>query len=75
MLRFGRYPALLVSRHFSWLAKKNGHEACDQPLYDQFISEQELLQTTLLTSLRNDFYYNSFAEDEGIAEKQQLVSL
>jgi hypothetical protein len=76
MLRFGRYPALLVSMHFAGLAKRNpsGRSAEDSLLVNRFLEAQEALQTSLLTSLRNDFYYAPICADEIVRRDQQLVS-
>jgi len=77
ILRFGRYPALLVSRHFTGLAQRNGpgDTAEEQKLLKEFVERQEELQTNLETSLANDFYYGEFSTEEIIHHHQQLVSL
>jgi len=77
MLRFGRYPALLVSRHFTGLAQRNGlgETAEDQRLLKDFLQQQDELQTSLETSLENDFYYGEFGTEEVLCHHQRLVSL
>ena len=77
MLRFGRYPALLVSRHFTGLTQRNGpcgtrHE---ERLTRQFLQQQEEFQASLETSLANDFYYGEYSSEEVLRHHQQLVSL
>ena len=77
MLRFGRYPALLVSRHFTTLAQRKDreHSTEEQRLTSEFLQEQEALQSSLETSLINDFYYAPFSTGEIILRHQQFVSL
>jgi hypothetical protein len=77
MLRFGRYPALLVSRHFTGLAQRNGHNgtAEDERLLMEFLERQAEFQTSLETSLANDFHYAEFSAAEIVRHHQQLVSL
>lgn len=77
MMRYGRYPALLVSLHFTHLCDK--HRKFDSPhefeLEKKFLREQDELQRTLVTSLQNDFYYGSWATDENIERNARLVSV
>ena len=74
MLRFGRYPALLVSLHFTGLAKRS--EAEDGPEdKERFLEEQDELQTTLTTSLENDYHYAPLLTEEVIRRDRELVSL
>jgi hypothetical protein len=77
MLRFGRYSALLVSRHFTGLAQRNGHEGTveEEQLLIEFLERQDAFQTSLKTSLANDFYYGEFSTEEVLRHHQQLVSL
>jgi hypothetical protein len=76
MLGYGRYPTLLVSRHFTWLcARHPSTSPADRRLEKQFLEDQDMLQTTLLTSLRNDFYYEPWSTDEILLRNRQLVSL
>ena len=77
LLRFGRYPALLVSRHFTCLAKRNGHNGTseDERLLIDFLERQDEFQTSLETSLSNDFHYGEFSTEEIVRHHQQLVSL
>jgi hypothetical protein len=76
MMRFGRYAALLVSLHFAGLARKH---MCDEPataeLTRKFLDAQGEIQTTLSTSLRNDYYYGPVSSDETFRCNQELVSL
>ncbi len=76
MLRFGRYPALLVSMHYTWLANRNQRECPpnEQAWIDEFLEKQDALQTTLQTSLCNDFYYGPVSTAETLRRNQQLVS-
>ncbi len=76
LLRFGRYSALLVSMHYSWLANRNQRECPpeEQKWVDQFLERQDALQTTLETSLLNDFYYGPASSPETLHRNQQLVS-
>lgn len=77
MRRYGRYPALLVSRHFTEIARRarpsKGPQ--DQSLLDRFLAEQEEVQSALLTSLQNDHYYAPRASAESVARDQQFVSM
>jgi hypothetical protein len=77
MLWFGRYPALLVSRHFTGLAQRNGFSgtAQDERLLLEFLERQEEFQSSLETSLANDFHYGEFSTEEILRHHQQLVSL
>src|SRR5436190_3752713 len=77
MMRYGRYPALLVSLHFTKLCQK--HRQFESPqefeVEKKFLHEQAELQRTLVTSLQNDFYYGSAASDENIERNARLVSV
>ncbi len=77
MLRYGRYPALLVSMHFTPLARRmqSEHDGEERRLISEWLEKQEALQRTLKTSLANDFYYGAFATDERIEHDRDLVSL
>lgn len=77
MLRFGRYPALLVSKHFYWIAKRAAAEKNGkyQELASRFMENQELLQTTLATSLANDFYYGTKFTEDRLRADHEFVSL
>ncbi len=76
MLSYGRYSALLVSMHFSWLCRQHPSMAADdRRLEGKFLVEQEALQTALVTSLRNDFHYERYSTDEIIERNRQLISL
>jgi len=77
MLGYGRYPALLVSMHFINLTQRR--RKSDSPrefeLKMNFVKTQEVLQTMLLTSLQNDFYYEPFVAPEALARNNQLMTL
>lgn len=77
MMRYARYPALLVSLHFTHLC--DNHRKFDSPkdfeLEKKFLHDQEELQRTLATSLQNDFYYGPWASDENIERNARLVSV
>lgn len=77
MMRYGRYPALLVSLHFAKLCQR--HRQFDSPqefeLERKFLHDQDELQRTLVTSLQNDFYYGPNATDETIERNARLVSI
>ncbi|MDB6125877.1 MAG: hypothetical protein JWQ71_4870 [Pedosphaera sp.] len=76
MLRYGRYSALLVSMHFTGLCQRHPSSSKeDRQLEQNFLAEQEDLQTTLTTSLQNDFYYEPYSSEEIIGRNRQLVSL
>src|ERR1051326_8745891 len=77
VLRLGRYPSLLVSKHFTKLAQLNGREGTpkEEELLGQFLDRQEAFQTSLVTSLANDFHYGEFSTEEILLHHQQLVSL
>ena len=76
MLGWGRYPALLVSKHFTGLARRNGHEgtAEDERLLIEFLERQDEFQTSLETSLANDSHYSEWSSEEILHHHQQLVS-
>lgn len=76
VMQYGRYSALLVSLHFSALARRiekdRGGE--DAMLASKFISLQEEFRTTIATSLRNDFYYGPRSAEEDVHRDQEFVS-
>jgi hypothetical protein len=76
MLLFGRYPALLVSLHFTAMCER--HPLVDQPeearLKRDFLADQTAFQSALLTSLRNDSHYAPFSGDDLIARHRQLMA-
>lgn len=77
MLRYGRYPALLVSMHFAALAK--GKQSATSPEERKkvaaFLETQDEFQTTLTTSLQNDFYYAARSDEAQIRRDQEAVSM
>jgi hypothetical protein len=76
MLLFGRYPALLVSLHFTAMCER--HPVFDRPeearLKRDFLADQTALQSALVSSLRNDSYYAPFSGDDLIARHRQLMA-
>lgn len=77
LVRFNRYAAMLVSMHFTFLAKRivQDRPGEDAELAAKFLNTQGELQRTLATSLRNDFYYGSRSTDEEFRRDQEFVSL
>jgi Protein of unknown function (DUF3891) len=76
VLMYNRYAALLVSMHFTWLCESQPSKAKeDQLLEKKFRDEQEELQTSIITSLENDFYYEALTGDETIIRNRELVSI
>lgn len=77
LVRFSRYSALLVSMHFTVLAQRilRDRSSEEAALAADFLEAQNQLQATLLTSLRNDFYYGSRSADEEVRRDQQFLSL
>ncbi len=75
MLRFGRYPALLVSMHFTNIARQQWISDEKKVLSESYLSDQEQLQESLRTSLFNDYHYGPLLSEETILKHQQLVSV
>lgn len=76
MLRFGRYPALLVSMHFTNITRQHWvGEGRDAHLIRQYLAEQDALQASLIDSLRSDAHYGALCGDESVRRNQQLVSI
>src|SRR5207248_9143777 len=77
MLCFGRYPALLVSMHFTFLCEQHPitHPPAEARIRQHFLDEQGLLQSALRTSLQNDVHYASCASDQIIEGNRQRISL
>ena len=77
MLRYGRYPALLVSLHFVHLCQKHhtleSREEVD--LKQAFINTQEAFQTTILNALKKDSYYAPFITPECLQRNRQLLAV
>ena len=59
-MRFSRYAALLVSKHFNVLAHRHdtGEPPCAEDIVRKFIREQETLQQSILNSLRQSGHNN-----------------
>ena len=75
-LRFGRNPALLVSMHFTNIARQGWtSDPQKKELVHAYLEEQDALQTTLKTSLRNDYRYGLGLSDETILSDAKLVSV
>ena len=76
VLMYNRYAGLLVSMHFTWLCESQPSKAKeDQLLEKKFRNEQEELQTSIITSLENDYYYEAVSGDETIIRNRELVSI
>jgi hypothetical protein len=76
MSAYNRYSALLVSKHFTELCHHHPSDStADRRLEEKFLAGQESLQDALVTSLRNDFFYEPHSTDEIIERNRQLVSL
>jgi hypothetical protein len=77
MIRFGRYPALLVSLHFTGLCRRHcgGKNPQEMQMAQNFLDDQEALQSAVRTSLLNDVHYAPFSSDETIERNQKLLSL
>lgn len=77
MTDYGRYPALLVSMHYTWLAQRHPHYESAQHamMVQDFLDTQAAYQSFALTSLRHDPSYAAAATDEAVLRNRQLVSL
>lgn len=77
VLGYGRYPALLVSMHFTMLAQRMARDRDGEEveLAQRFLDAQEEYQTALLTSLRNDAYYAPLSDDGHVLAAQRFVAL
>jgi Protein of unknown function (DUF3891) len=77
MTKFGRYPALLLSMHFSALCQRHPNFDCpaEAQMQQNFLDDQSGFQSAILSSLRNDFYYSVFSTEEVIRRNRQLISL
>jgi hypothetical protein len=75
MLRFGRYPALLVSMHFTNIARQQWISDEKKTLSKAYLEDQEQLQESIKISLYNDYYYGPLVSEETIVQHQQLVSV
>lgn len=77
LIRFGRYPALLVSLHFTGLCRRHcgGKNPQEMQMAQNFLDDQEALQSAVRTSLLNDVHYAPFSSDETIERNQKLLSL
>jgi hypothetical protein len=61
--------------HFTHLCRKcRSKRVADRPFEERFLRDQEAFQRTLLTSLRNDYYYSAFSDDAQVARNRELVS-
>ncbi|EEF61334.1 DUF3891 family protein [Pedosphaera parvula] len=76
VLKYDRYAALLVSMHFTWLCESQPSQVDeDRSLEKKFRGEQEQLQTSIITSLENDYYYGPLSGEGMIQRNRELVSL
>jgi len=73
----GRYPCLLVSLHFTVLARRHdtGNPPCPENLTQKFIAEQELLQRTIVTSLSNDPQYGATLDERQIERDSKALAI
>lgn len=76
MERYGRYPALLVSMHYTWLCQKHPHYENPQNamLVQDFLDTQAAYQTFAIASLGRDPSYANHVEQSAIIRNRQLVS-
>lgn len=77
MTDYGRYPALLVSMHYTWLAQKHPHyESAEHAMMVQdFLDTQAAYQSFAFTSLRHDDLYAAAASEEAFLRNRRLLSL
>ncbi len=77
MMRYGRYPSVLVSLHFAGLCQRHRilGSPKEQAIKTAFLDRQETHQSTLLTSLQNDYYYQKFTTPEVLERNRQLLSV
>ncbi len=77
MLAFGRYPALLVSRHYTGLRRAraiyNSPEAV--PKERDFLETQARLQAELIQSLRGDPHYAPWCAEEVLERNSRLLAV
>lgn len=75
LLRFGSYPALLLSMQFcniahqNWVSRKKGN------IVRQFLADQISFQQTTLAALKNDSHYAAFLTDSTILRDRQLLTV
>jgi hypothetical protein len=74
---YGRYPALLVSMHYTWLAQKHPHYENPQAamLTQDFLDTQAAYQSFAFASLRRDPHFAAAATEEAFTRNRRLVSL
>ncbi len=75
--RYGRYPALLVSMHYTWLAQNHPHYENPQSamLVQEFLDTQAAYQSFAFHSLRRDSHYAAAAEEAAFTRNRRLISL
>lgn len=73
---YGRFPALLVSMHYTRLAQRHPHyESPEHAMMVQdFLDTQAAYQSFAFSSLRSDPCYADAATDEALTRNRQLVS-
>jgi hypothetical protein len=76
MMRYGRYPALLVSMHYSWLCQMHPHYESPQHamLVQEFLDTQAAFQTVTSDSLRRDPHLGQFSDARKLLRNRQLIS-
>jgi hypothetical protein len=77
MTDYGRYPALLVSMHYTWLAQKHPHYESGEHamLVQDFLETQSAYQCFAFASLRNDPVYAAAAGEDAFTRNRRLISL
>jgi hypothetical protein len=77
MTGYGRYPALLVSMHYTWLAQQHPHyENPHAAMVTQdFLDTQAAYQSFAFSSLRRDPHYAAVTTEEAFTRNRRLVSL
>lgn len=75
---FGRYPALLVSRHADTIYSRHfdpkGATAEERAAVRIFLDEQHAMQRDLMASLRSDPLYGALASEEAVERNRLLVA-
>jgi hypothetical protein len=74
---YGRYPALLVSMHYTWLAQTHPHyeTPANASLVQEFLDTQAAFQSFAFNSLRRDAHFSRAAELEAFTRNRRLLSL
>jgi hypothetical protein len=77
MLAFGRYPALLVSRHYTGLRRDRAvyNSPAALPNERDFLETQARLQAELIQSLRGDPHYAPWCAEEVLERNSRLLAV